>query len=272
MLFDLRGRGRRNTIKIVYVALALLMGVGLVGFGIGGNTSGGGLLDALTGSSGGADTGEKRFAKQIKDAEARLRTNPQDEASARDLVRARVNLAGTGGRYDIQTDTYNADGKAELRRASDAWKRYEALDPKNKDEEASVAKAIARAYGALGDLPNLVATQKLVAANRNAVGPYSELARLAYGAGQTREADIAAKKALELVNPDDREQLKGTFKSYKDQGTAAAAQAQGGAQSPPATAVTVVPAPSTAPKGPRPPKPKAGSGSKKPGDASKGKN
>ena len=36
MLFDLRGAHRRRVVKIVYVALALLMGGGLVLFGIGG--------------------------------------------------------------------------------------------------------------------------------------------------------------------------------------------------------------------------------------------
>jgi len=35
MLFRSRGRGRRSTIRVIYVGLALLMGVGLVGFGIG---------------------------------------------------------------------------------------------------------------------------------------------------------------------------------------------------------------------------------------------
>src|SRR5687768_9714279 len=61
MLFDLRGRGRRRTIKIVYITLALLMGGGLVLFGIGGGGAmQGGLVDAITGSSGG-DTGSERF-------------------------------------------------------------------------------------------------------------------------------------------------------------------------------------------------------------------
>ena len=62
MLFDLRGRGRRNTIKVIYVFLAFLMGGGLVFFGIGGATSGG-LFDVFNNSSGGADTGQKRFEK-----------------------------------------------------------------------------------------------------------------------------------------------------------------------------------------------------------------
>ena len=60
MLFDLRGRGRRNTIKVIYVSLAILMGGGLVFFGIGGDVSGG-LVDAITerGATGG--DGSDRF-------------------------------------------------------------------------------------------------------------------------------------------------------------------------------------------------------------------
>ena len=39
MLFDLRARGRRRAIKVIYLFLALLMGGGLIFFGIGGSTS-----------------------------------------------------------------------------------------------------------------------------------------------------------------------------------------------------------------------------------------
>ena len=41
MLFDLRGRGRRRSVQTIYVALAVLMGGGLIFFGIGGSVSGG---------------------------------------------------------------------------------------------------------------------------------------------------------------------------------------------------------------------------------------
>jgi hypothetical protein len=65
MLFDLRGRGRRRTIKIVYITLALLMGGGLVLFGIGGGGAmQGGLVDAITGTSGG-DVGAERFEQRV---------------------------------------------------------------------------------------------------------------------------------------------------------------------------------------------------------------
>ncbi len=50
MLFDLRGRGRRRTVQVIYLGLAVLMGGGLVLFGIGGATPGG-LFDAVSGNS-----------------------------------------------------------------------------------------------------------------------------------------------------------------------------------------------------------------------------
>ncbi len=214
MLFDLRGRGRRNTIKIIYVALAFLMGGGLVLFGIGGNTNGG-LVDALTGGGGGASSGEKLFAKQQKAELAHLRTNPQDEASWVRLIRAQVNLAGAGDRFDASTGAYSAAGKTQLRAAAASWKKYEALNPKNSDDEASVASRIVQAYGALGDTPNLIDAQEIVAQNRNAKGPYLQLAQYAYAAGQTRKGELAGKKALELADPTDRASVQGELDSYK---------------------------------------------------------
>ena len=47
MLFDLRGRGRRRTVQVIYLSLAILMGGGLVLFGIGSSSSGG-LFDAFS--------------------------------------------------------------------------------------------------------------------------------------------------------------------------------------------------------------------------------
>ena len=117
MLFDLRGRGRRRTIKIVYITLALLMGGGLVLFGIGGGGAmQGGLVDAITGSSGG-DTGSERFDKAEKDAAAATRRNPQDPAAWAILARARVQSAGIGDNFDPNSASYTESGKAKLSQA-----------------------------------------------------------------------------------------------------------------------------------------------------------
>jgi hypothetical protein len=232
MLFDLRGRGRRNTVKVVYIALAFLMGGGLVLFGIGGATNGG-LVDAITGGSSSGDTGADRFKKQVTKAKATLATNPKAEAAWTELIRAQVNLAGTGDQYDSATGTYTDAGKDDLRAATASWKDYLAIEPKDKEEQARVATRIVNAYVALDDLPNAVQAQEIVAANRNAVGPYAALAQFAYLAGQTRKGDLACSKAVELEDPDQREQLKGDCKSYKDQGPIASPT--------PAATVQVVP-------------------------------
>src|ERR1700754_3342459 len=109
MLFDLRGRGRKNTVRIIYIMLAFLMGGGLVLFGIGGGgATNGGLVDAITGSGGSTDSGEKRLTKQETAALTKIQANPKDEAAYNDLIRAQISLAATGDRYDAATDTYTA--------------------------------------------------------------------------------------------------------------------------------------------------------------------
>ena len=93
MLFDLRGAGRRNTVKAVYLLLAILMGVGLIGFGIGGAGLGGGLVDAITGSSGSGGTGADTFLKRAQAAQARAVASPKTAALWADAARARYQAA-----------------------------------------------------------------------------------------------------------------------------------------------------------------------------------
>ena len=123
MLFDLRGSGRRRTVKVVYVTLAVLMGGGLVLFGIGGASSGG-LVDAITESSGGGDTGTERLEERERAAARRARANPTDAAAWAALARARFNLASAGDNLDQQTGTYSAEGQRLAALAGDAWERH----------------------------------------------------------------------------------------------------------------------------------------------------
>jgi hypothetical protein len=224
MLFDLRGRGRRTTIKVIYVALALLMGGGLVLFGIGGDTSGG-LVDAITGSSGG-DTGEKRFEQKVTAAEAKVRANPSDRVALQDLVRARVSLAGTGNRYDQNADTYSEEGKRILRQAGTDWEKLLALSPPQDDELSRVASLMVRTYATVNDFSKATRAQEIVAESRESAGAYSQLAILAYQANQTRKGDLAAKKALDLTDKDMRETLKAQLDQAKQQAVLGQVQSQ----------------------------------------------
>jgi hypothetical protein len=217
MLFDLRGRGRRNTIKVIYIMLAFLMGGGLVLFGIGGDTSGG-LVDALTGAGSSPDTSQKRFEKQERTALAATKADPTDEAAWAQLVRSRVQLSTVGERYDANADTYNAEGKAKLEQAAEAWDAYLALDPKDAEEKSSLASLMVRTFVSLDQLDKATIAQEVVAEGRgDAPGPYSQLAVLAYQAGQTRKGDLAAKKAISLTDKDLRESLKADLESAKQQ-------------------------------------------------------
>ena len=127
MLFDLRGAGRRRTVKVVYITLAFLMGGGLVLFGIGGDVSGG-LVDAIT-ERGGGDDGSDRFRKQETAALKRTDANPQDAAAWAALARARFQIAGIGENFDPEKATFTKTGRAKLVAAEEAWDRYLALEP-----------------------------------------------------------------------------------------------------------------------------------------------
>src|SRR5918997_2326458 len=148
MLFDLRSAGRRRFIKIVYVTLALLMGGGLVLFGIGGEVSGG-LVDAITGSNTRGDDGSERFREREQTALAATRTRPDDPAAWAELARARFQLAGVGDNFDSETSGFTSDGKAKLRQATDAWEKHVELADKPDDRlAASMAQAQAAQAGA----------------------------------------------------------------------------------------------------------------------------
>ena len=69
---------------MTYLLLALLMGGGLVLFGVGGDVSGG-LLDAFKG--GGGSSGDSALQDQIEKQEKRLQAHPQNEALLQALVR-----------------------------------------------------------------------------------------------------------------------------------------------------------------------------------------
>jgi hypothetical protein len=222
MLFDLRGRGRRRTVKIVYILLAVLMGGGLVLFGIGGGGAmSGGLVDAITGSSGG-DTGSQRFVDNERKALVLTQQKPSDPAAWAALARARVQSAGVGDNFDPNTAAYTDSGKAKLAEAAQAWDKYLALDPKHPDDR--VASLMVRAYDQTGlNRPaDAVTAQEIITEARPKDTTFATLAIYAYQAGQTRKGDLASQKALSLAPKDQ----KNTLKSQLDQAKQAAAQAQ----------------------------------------------
>jgi tetratricopeptide (TPR) repeat protein len=224
MLFDLRGRGRRRTVQGIYLSLAILMGGGLVLFGVGGATSGG-LLDAFKSNSGSQSVSDV-FQKRIDRAQAAVKARPADPTAWAELTRVRFQQAGTGDGFDQNNGVFTDKGKADLKQTEAAWNKYVSLAKKPDDTLASL---MVQAFGPAGlnEPDKAVNAQEIVMDNRQPSGPmYVQLAALAYQAGQTRKAELASKKALELTPKDSREQIKAQLQAAR---TAASASVDSGA-------------------------------------------
>ena len=223
MLFDLRGRGRRRTVQAIYLSLAILMGGGLVLFGIGSNQSGG-IVDAVVGEGGSGDTTIEALDKRIKAALTKTQATPRDPQLWADLARLRYQRAGLDGLAADEL-TYTAKGKAKLQLAADAWERHLDLDPKEPD--ARVARLMVQAYDT-GGLAQPVKAMRAMQVVTGAEDPpssnlYAQLARLAYTAGEIRTGDLAANRAVDLAPENDRKLLRTTLKQLKAQSAAQAA-------------------------------------------------
>jgi predicted Zn-dependent protease len=205
MLFDLRSRGRRRTVQTVYLGLALLMGGGLVLFGVGAGNGFGGILNAF-GGGGGSSAQVAQVSQQEKTALRETRLRPTDPAAWSDLVEARWSNAGQGSNYDTATQTFTASGRNELVLLGQAWQRYLQL---TKNPNPDVAILAARAYGQLGQYADQASAWELqTLSSPNAAKGYECLAASAYAAKETRKGDLAAAKALSLVPKVSRPTLK----------------------------------------------------------------
>jgi hypothetical protein len=218
MLFDLRSRGRRRTVQGVYLGLAILMGGGLVLFGVGAGNGLGGLLNAFTGNGSGSNQGAVVSAQE-KTALAAVKANPNSANAWSSLVQARWTAAGQGSNYNAATATFTAAGKQKLTKATQAWEHYIQL---TKSPDPSLAILAARAYAALANYGGSASAWEIEAASDpSQVKGYECLAVSAYAAKQTRKGDLALAKALALVPKAQRTTLKTQITAAKTQPTIA---------------------------------------------------
>jgi len=208
VLFDLKGR-RRHVVQATYLLLAILMGGGLVFFGIGGNTSGG-LFDAFSDRS---SSGSSLVNDRIDKAEQKLEENPQNKQALKDLVRDWYQLAN-----EEVTDqsTYTEEGQKRLAHAGDAWTRYLALEKKK--PEASLAALMVQAYGpnALNQADDAATAAEIVANAQPSAQAYLQLTQFAALAGQKRKAELAGQKAIELAPKKQRASVKAFVEQAKN--------------------------------------------------------
>ena len=216
MLFDLQGK-RRRLVQATYLILAILMGGGLVLFGIGSGDAGGGLFDAITGkdsNSGGAVN--STVNKRIKADEKALALNPKNQAALEDLIRSHYQLATDDA--DPNTGAFGKDGKAQLQSAAVAWKKYVDVAAKPDD---SLAGLMVNAYGegGLNKPAEAAGAAELVAVARPSAVAYLQLTQYAAAAGQTRKAELAGEKAIELAPKSQKKLVKQQVAIAKSQGS-----------------------------------------------------
>ena len=220
MLFDLRGRGRRRTVQAIYLSLAILMGGGLVLFGIGSDQSGG-IVDAVVGDGSGGDTATETLDNRIKSALAKTQTTPREPAPWAELARLRFQRAGIDGIRD--DGTYTAKGKEQLTpldrgMGASIW-RSSPSSP-TCASRGSWCRPTPRPGSTSPPRPSSAMQLVTAAEDPPSTRLYQQLAQLAYVAGDTRTGDLAAERAVDLAPKEDRESLRESLKSLKTQATA----------------------------------------------------
>jgi hypothetical protein len=210
MLFDLRGR-RRRAVQGTYLLLALLMGGGLVLFGVGGDVSGG-LLDAFKG--GGGPSANSAFQDRIDKQEERLQANPRNEQVLKNLVRDYYSLATS--QRQSGSPGFPPDAKDDLRKAGAYWQRYIATTDKPSPAVAGYALQVYDA-GALNKPKDAEKAASILAEAGNDTPSYLRLVLYASRAGDTRTADLATQKAVDLAPKAQRKLVKQQAEAVKKQ-------------------------------------------------------
>jgi tetratricopeptide (TPR) repeat protein len=215
MLFDLQGK-RRRLVQGTYLILAVLMGGGLVLFGIGSGSVSGGLFDAITGkNSNGNGSINSTVNKRIKADEKAVQLNPKNTAALADLIRSHYQLATDDA--DPNTGAFGTTGKQELAKAANAWQRYVNVATKPND---SLASLMLQAYGqgGLDKAAQAAQAAEFVANARPSAVAYLQLTQYASKAGQKRKADLAGAKAIELAPKSQKKLVKAQVAAAKAQG------------------------------------------------------
>jgi hypothetical protein len=236
VLFDLRSPGRRVAIKIIYGTLALLMGGGLILFGIG-SDAGGGLSEIF--GSGGTESG---FEDQIEDAENKVEENPRDQAALLELVTLNLQAGGQQAEGLDQNTGFpilGSDSEESYNQAAEAWARYLALEPKQPDPTAALQLANAyfvlavngdSAASARTDLENAAEVQQIAADGNPIVGNLRSLATYLYFAGRFQAADAAAAELFAKAPAGQRQQLEKEIEATEKQARAFQKQVEAEAQ------------------------------------------
>jgi|tagenome__1003787_1003787.scaffolds.fasta_scaffold20927992_2 hypothetical protein len=203
MLFDLRGH-RRRAVQATYLVLAVLMGGGLVLFGIG-SSAPQGLVDAITGNSTGGGNVNEQLQKRIDNQKERLQASPANAVILADLVR--LNYQSAVSQQTSGSAAFPDDAKDELQAAAGYWDRY--VEAKDGDPSPDLARLAYSIFGQTGlnDPKKAEVAVRAIAAQANDFQSYLLLVQTATAAKDTRTAKLAAQKAVDLAPKAQKKQV-----------------------------------------------------------------
>jgi hypothetical protein len=225
MLFDLRSPRRRRLVQVIYGTLAVLMGGGLVFFGIGSDTTGG-LFDAFSSDSGGGSVSSE-LTDQAERIEQKLRRDPENEDLLLTLVRVRYAAGNSVSTTDPTTGAPSIpeEGQAEFDAAASAWERYLRLRPAEPNPNVANLAAVAlfnlaftstSASDVVSNMKDAARAQAIVAAARPSLGSLSTLAQYQYYALAFEAGDATAKRAAaEGQTKPEREQIAADLANHR---------------------------------------------------------
>jgi hypothetical protein len=223
MLFDLTGRGRRRTVRIVYSGLALLFLLGFVGFGVG-SFGGGGVAELF--GEGKGNVGETDYSSQVKKARKLTEQQPSNAAAWSGLIHYTLLQSRTGENYNSTENAFGPKAQPLLLQVQSAWQHYLKLTPHHPSSE--LAAEVLLIYATPGGLPNppeaLKALKIEIAGRPPSATLEYRLAEAAYAAHDVQEGDLAAKKAVALAPAGERTILQNYLSKAK---ATAAAQLHG---------------------------------------------
>ena len=220
MLFDLRSPHRRRVIKVVYVFLALLIGVGLVGFGIGNGSNFGGLF-STAGGGGGSATGAKLYTKALAKAERAANAAPGKAALWVKAGEAAYSVATLQGVNYSASAGYTVAGHVALNKLRAAWNHYLADAPANPDpffaQEVVAGFGLTPAAGGtgVGDYKTTESAQAVLTESQPTDAQYELLALYSWLAGDNSSGDQAAAKAKSLATKKTLATVTHTLAEYK---------------------------------------------------------
>jgi tetratricopeptide (TPR) repeat protein len=211
MLFDLRSRGRRRTVQVLYIGLAVLIGAGLILFGVGTGSGGGGLFGAFTGSNSHSGNGDG-VTSAVKSAVAQTRKSPSSASAWANLVTARFSAADSVG-YDSNTSTYTKAGKQQLQLLTQAYSHYSSL---TKSPNTNVDTLAAKAYTQLGDWDRSSAIyQTMLQGSPSSITYLRCVALTSYAAKNDRVAGLAEARLLTELPKSARKEYKTVLQEAK---------------------------------------------------------